>query len=640
MKRVFFTTFLLLTNAVSGAASCADAAPPKPAGPAAPASAVPMPDNPFGHEALPVLQKFCYSCHGGEKTKGSVNLAKYKDTPDMLRETKMWEVALRAVTDKEMPPESKPQPSDKERQALTHWIETALKSIDLSKLPKDPGRVTAHRLTRLEYNNTIRDLLGVDTHPADSFPTDGSGGGGFDNNADTLFVPPLLLEKLLETATDVLDQAPEDRLLVSRSSTNGGKREAARAILMTFATRAYRRPAKKEELDRLMTLYDAADKKGASLKDALKRAFRAVLVSPNFLFRIEADPPADQPGQVNDYELASRLSYFIWASMPDDELMALAGAKALQNPDTLARQVKRMLADPKALALTENFCGQWLGIQSFKTGAPPDRKRFPEFTPSLRDAMYSETMTFFDAVIRHNGSLLDLLDSDYTFVNEELAKHYGIPDVKGREMQRVTLTDKNRGGLLCMGSVLTFNSYPLRTSPVLRGKWVLAELLGTPPPPPPPQVAVLPPDDKPKNGVTFRQSLELHRKKAECASCHSRMDPIGFGLENFDPVGRWRTNIADQPVDASGILTTGEKFTGAAELKVALMKKKDDCVRNLAERMLSYALGRGIENYDASSVKAIVEAIKKDDYKGATLVREIALSYPFRNRRGEKAIEK
>ena len=609
------------------------AVPAPPAKPPAPPAAL-LSD--YARNALPVLQKYCFSCHGVEKSKGGVNFAKYKDTPDMLREPKMWETAVRALADKEMPPESKPQPTDKERDVLWKWIETALKNIDTSKLPKDPGRITAHRLSRAEYNNTIRDLLGVDTHPADNFPADGSGGGGFDNNADTLFIPPIMLEKLLDAASEVLDKAAVEKLWPPRTPPGADKRAGARALIVDFASRAFRQTASNDEIERLMKLYDADTKKGMAELDALKLVYKAVLISPNFLYRIEGDPPAGTPRLLGDFELASRLSYFLWSSMPDAELYKIAEAKKLQDPDMLARQIKRMLADPKAVAFTESFCGQWLGIQNFRSAAQPDPRRFPAFTHSLRDGMYHETMTFFDAVIRQDGSLLDLLDSDYTFLNEELAKHYGIAGVTGKEFRRVKLDDKARGGLLCMASVLTFSSYPLRTSPVLRGKWVLTELLGAPPPPPPANVGVLPPDDKPsKEGATFRQRLELHRKKAECASCHGRMDPIGFGLENFDAIGRWRTEIAGKPVDASGVLTTGEKVNGAIELKAALLKKKDDFLRNITERMLSYSLGRGLESYDAWTVKAIVETVKKENYKGAALVREIALSYPFRYRRGE-----
>lgn len=590
----------------------------------------------YVRDVLPLMQKYCHTCHGGQKTKAGVNFVQFKTTPDMLSDAKLWQTALRMVADKEMPPEDKPQPAANERELIWKWIEVSLKNSDATKLPKEPGRVTARRLSHLEYNNTLRDLLGVDAHYADAFPSDGSGGGGFDNNADTLFTSPLLMEKLLDAATDALDKMPDTRLSRSSSAASGQTRDAARGVLLYFATRAYRRPAASDELERLMKLFDAASTKGGAFYAAIRGAARAALVSPNFLYRIELDPADGAPHSLNDYEVASRLSYFLWSSMPDDELFDLAAAHKLQDPAVLSHQVGRMLADPKAAAFTENFCLQWLGIQNFKNAVPPDPRKFPTFTPSLRDAMVKETTTFFDAVMRQNGSLLDLLDCDYTFVNEELAKHYGLAGVSGPEFRRVKLADKNRGGLLCMASVLAFNSYPQRTSPVLRGKWVLTEMLGAPPPPPPPQVKVLPPDEKAKNGQTFRQSLEEHRKKTECAGCHARMDPIGFGLENFDPIGRWRTEIAGVPVDASGVLTSGEKFNGAVELKAALMKKKDDCVRNLAERMLAYALGRGLENYDAQAVKVIVDSVKKDDYKGATLVREIVLSYPFRFRHGEK----
>lgn len=587
----------------------------------------------FSRDALPVLKNFCHKCHGLEKTKGGVNFVKVTSASDVLKDPKMWQTALRAVRDKEMPPEGKLQPSDAERATLLRWMEATLNSVDVAALTKDPGRVTAHRLNRVEYNNTIRDLLGVDTHPADSFPADGSGGGGFDNNADTLFVPPILLEKLLRTAEEILDKAP-DAMLFAADAKSKPLNLAARESIEHFASRAYRRPATSAEIDGLLKL---AQFKGGDLKEQLKRAYKAVLCSPHFLFRVEIDPPGGQPHPLGDYEMASRLSYFLWASMPDDELLAAAAAKSLQTPETISKQVARMLKDPKARAFCDSFCAQWLDLADFKNTAQPDPRKFPEFTPALRDAMLQETMAFFDNALRGDGSLLDLLDSNYTFLNEDLARHYGIKEVSGKNIRRVSLTDKTRGGLVGMGSVLVRNSYPLRTSPVLRGKWVLSEMLGAPPPPPPADVKVLSTDDKSKDGLPFRKRLELHRSKPECAGCHARMDPIGFGLENFDPMGRWRTEVSGQKVDATGVLTSGEKFDGPAELKAALMKKKDEVIRNLAGRMLSYALGRGLESFDAWTVKQISEAVKKEGYKGPVLVREIALSYPFRNRKGADA---
>ena len=601
------------------------------------AAEAPVPSPDFAHDAQPLLKNFCFKCHGLEKTKGGVNFVAVKSAADALKDPKTWDAALSALREKEMPPEGQPQPSDKERELLASWIDNAFKSFDPSKLPKDPGRVTAHRLSRLEYNNTIRDLLGMDSHPADAFPPDGSGGGGFDNNADTLFVPPILMEKLLRSAGEILDQAPEDRLLKIASRPGVTQDKSPRAMLDFFASKAYRRPATNVEIDALMMLFAVGQKKGLLLKDALKLPYKAVLCSPKFLFRIELDPPGAagrEPHLLSDYELASRLSYFLWSSMPDDELFALADTKALQNPDAIKRQVARMLADKKAAAFSDSFCAQWLDLAEFKTSTQPDPRRFPDFSASLRSSMFDETIAFFDAIVRGGGVLTDFLDSDYSYLNEDLAKHYGIKNVTGPQLRRVALPDKTRGGLLCMGSILVKNSYPQRTSPVLRGKWVLTEMLGTPPPPPPPQVKVLPREDDVKNGLSFRKRLEAHRAKPECAGCHARMDPIGFGLENFDAVGRWRTEISGQKVDATGVLTSGEKFDGPIEMKSVLLKKKDGVLRNLAERMTAYALGRGIETFDAWAIKSMVDTVKQDGYKGASLVREIALSYPFRYRKG------
>jgi hypothetical protein len=359
-------------------------------------------------------------------------------------------------------------------------------------------------------------------------------------------------------------------------------------------------------------------------------------VSPHFLFRVEADNGQTEDSAVGDYELASRLSYFLWSSMPDGELFKLAAAKKLRDPKTLEAQGRRMLLDPKARSFAENFAGQWLRVRELKTTAQPDGRKFPEFTPAVRDAMHDEAVEFFYALLRDNRSLLEVIDADYAFVNETLARHYGLEGVKGEAFRRVSLPDRNRGGVLGMGGVLTLTSYPRRTSPVLRGKWVLEEILGTPPPPPPPLVKSLPPDDRPRDGLTFRQRLEEHRTKAECAGCHKRMDPLGFGLESFDAIGRWRTQIGGQPVDASGQMITGEKFNGPAELKSLLLRRTDDFARNLSEKMLAYALGRGLEYYDTPVVKKIAKALENDGFHAATLVTEILKSYPFQYRRGSR----
>jgi hypothetical protein len=320
--------------------------------------------------------------------------------------------------------------------------------------------------------------------------------------------------------------------------------------------------------------------------------------------------------------------------MPDDSLFELARQKKLRSPSVLEAQVRRMLRSPKSKAFSDSFAGQWLRVRDLYTSVQPDPNMFPAWTPALRDAAYGESVGLFNSVVQNNESVLTLLDSDYTYLNGDLARHYGIEGVYGPEMRRVSLKDKRRGGIITQASVLTLTSYNRRTSPVLRGKWVLEEILGTPPPPPPPSVATLSQDDKPnKEGLTFRQRLEQHRSKPECASCHSRMDPLGFGLENFDVTGKWRTKIADAPVDSSGVLTSGEAFSGPIELKTQLLRRKSDFTRNLSEKMLAYSLGRGLEPYDLPAVRKITNAVEKDDYRSGTLIAEIVKSYPFQYRK-------
>ena len=582
-----------------------------------------------------IVEDTCHKCHDKDTAKGDLNLASFKTQADFERDPKLLEKLVRFVRDRDMPPPGKrPQPSEQDRQKFVDCGPFTLAHIDYTQFPKDPGRVTIHRLSRIEYNNTIRDLLGVTNTPADKFPADGGGGGGFDNNADTLFVPPILLEKYLEAAGEVLAVA-SPQIFAERPGLLKTKSMAARKDIGFFAARAFRRPVEKPEIDALMGLFEEANKRGENFESAVKYALKAVLVSPHFLFRIEKDRGVPEPYRVNDYELASRLSYFLWSSMPDLELFTLAGKNLLHESATLEAQVKRMLRDPKARALAENFAGQWLRVRELKITVQPDPGRFKRFTPELRESMYAEAIEFFAAMIREDASLLSLLDADHSYINEALAQHYGLTNlnITGSQLRRVTLPDRTRGGVLGMGAVLTLTSYPQRTSPVLRGKWVLEELLGQPPPPPPPDAGGLPAEDAPKNGLTFRQRLEEHRKKPQCAGCHARMDPLGFGLENFDAIGRWRTKIGSEPVDATGLMSNGDKFTGPSELKSLLLARKDDFARNLTERMLAYALGRGVEFYDMPSITTITDTLKTDGYRSSTLVTEIVKSYPFQFRR-------
>jgi mono/diheme cytochrome c family protein len=609
---------------------------------AAPSQASPDPVV-FEKEIKPLLTKYCAPCHGAKKVRGGVNVEEYADLARVQKDQVTWRSVARQIHERSMPPEGVTQPTQAERDKMDAYLTHALNNVGEGAVPKDPGRVLIHRLSRLEYNNTVRDLFGVTSRPADTFPADGSGGGGFDNNADTLFVPPILMERYLEAAGEILRDANPDRLFFLKPTKTRTPRQTAAEILRKHATRAYRRPLEPGEAERLLLLYDRAIKDKETHENAIRFALKAVLIAPSFLFRVEQDKVAQGSGgaaPLSDYELASRLSYFLWASMPDDTLFELARTKKLRAPGVLEAQIQRMLKSPKSKAFADSFAGQWLRVRDLYTSVQPDPNLFPDWTPALRDAAYNESICLFQSVLQNDESVLTLLDSNYTYLNGDLAKHYGIDGVTGPEMRRVQLTDRRRGGVLTQASVLTLTSYNRRTSPVLRGKWVLEEILGTPPPPPPPSVATLSQDDKPnKEGLTFRQRLEQHRSKPECASCHSRMDPLGFGLENFDVTGKWRVKIADAPVDSSGVLTSGEKFSGPIELKAQLLRRKEDFARNLSEKMLAYALGRGLEPYDLPAVRKITAALEKDDYRSGALLAEIVKSYPFQYRKnGETAV--
>jgi hypothetical protein len=363
-------------------------------------------------------------------------------------------------------------------------------------------------------------------------------------------------------------------------------------------------------------------------------ALSSILVNPHFLFRIEHDPPGVAGGaayQVSELELASRLSFFLWSSIPDDELLDVAIAGELSKPESLEQQVRRLLADPRAHALVSNFAGQWLHLRNLEV-VTPDLRLFPDFDDNLRQAFRQETELLFENILREDRSVLDLLNSDYTFLNERLARHYAIPHVYGTRFRRVALgEDSQRGGLLRQGSILTVTSYATRTSPVLRGKWILDNMLGTPPPPPPANVPALT-DNTVSSTLSVRERLAEHRANAACASCHNLMDPVGFSLENFDAVGRWRTLEAGRPIDAAGGLPDGSQFTGATGLEQALLRRPEIFVGALAEKLLTYALGRGVEESDGPAIRKIVREAQERDYRFSALVLGIAGSTPFQMR--------
>ncbi len=431
------------------------------------------------------------------------------------------------------------------------------------------------------------------------------------------------------------------RRIFIRQPTPRTENEVAREIIGNFARRAYRRPVTKDEVERLFGIFKMVRKDGGKFESGIKLALQAVLVSPNFLFRGELQPEPDNPDAIHpidEYALATRLSYFLWSSMPDDELFAQAAKGTLRK--NLEGEVKRMLKDSKAHALVENFADQWLQIRNLAM-MTPDKQTFPEFDEELRSAMAGETERFFEYIMKENRSILEFLDADYTFLNERLARLYGIDGVKGSGFQRVSLKGSGRGGLLTQASILTITSTPTRTSPVKRGKWVLENILGTPPPPPLPNVPVLKEGKEAALTGTMRQRMEQHRADPVCASCHARMDPIGFGFENYNGIGAWRNKDGEFPIDASGKLFSGESFDGANGLKTILLKRKrDQFVRCLSEKMLTYALGRGLEHYDKCAVDRITKNLGRNGYRFSSLVLEVVQSAPFENRRGEMTDDK
>jgi mono/diheme cytochrome c family protein len=407
-------------------------------------------------------------------------------------------------------------------------------------------------------------------------------------------------------------------------------------ILTTLARRAYRRPVTSGEVASLKKFVAMGQADGMSVEQGIGLALQAMLVSPHFLFHIERDLHPGDPSRahrISDVELASRLSYFLWNSMPDDELLGLAESRRLNEPAVLEAQVKRMLADRRSSALAENFAGQWLEIRNLDS-IKPDPQKFPAWSPELREAMKTETRMFFDEILRKNRPISEFLNARYTFLNEFLANYYGIPGVTGPEFRRVELTTDERGGVLAHGSVLSVSSYPTRTSVVIRGKYILQNILGTPPPPPPADVPAL---DETAVGSTMslRQQMEKHRSDAVCASCHSRMDPLGFGLENYDAVGKWRTQDGSFPVDSSGILPSGRSFSNPAEMRQVLVELLPDFSRTLTEKMLIYSLGRGLERYDRPTVRDITTRLAASDHGLETLITEVVRSLPFQSRRAE-----
>jgi mono/diheme cytochrome c family protein len=835
------TLILLFVAAASLAASASSG----------PAAADRDPDRAaFDAVVKPFFEKNCTDCHNNRRQKGGMNLERIATADLVSTHLEDIEHVLLKLRTGEMPPEDEERPDQKDVEAVTAWIEREFSRLE-RVTPPDPGRITARRLNRTEYNNTVRDLFGVDVRPADDFPQDDAG-YGFDNIADVLSLSPVLLEKYMVAAEKVVrtamfgqeTQAPAlirlkaptavvaplrevpaaydasglslpnsahalQRITVGgqyiiRTFMNGkrplgsmpvrvglyvdgtlvaeqvldpaaqaafeddeqeldgktlefkvplamGERWIAATIIDLYdglpvrfngpkpsdrpeqytvkefkppprvvtderlaelrqafekrqaglknapinqarvgrlelagpfeadtkpsreslarvyacghvhvgrarspnaphqawcglknisavAQRAFRRPVAREELVPYVAVMARAQKDGESFDEALAIALQALLVSPDFLFRIEQDrvaPAGAQVASIGEHELASRLSYFLWASMPDAELRRLADRRLLRSKGVLEAQVRRMLADAKSKALVEEFGGQWLQFRALES-VSPDRDKFPAFDNYLRLSMRNETMLFFEHIVREDRSVLEFLDAKYTYLNERLARHYGVDGVAGPAFRKVDLADGQRGGVLTQASVLTVSSYATRTSPVLRGKWVLDNLLDAPPPDPPANVPAL---DETAVGQTasLRQQMEAHRANPTCASCHRRMDPLGFGLENYDAIGAWRAMDGKFAIDPKGELPDGRTFHQPSELRTILVQDRQDFARALTSKLMIYALGRGLERHDKPTVRGIVSRLPQHDYRFSGLVLEIVNSLPFQMRRAAPA---
>ena len=839
----------------------------------------------FKDSVQPFLKTHCTFCHNDELKTADLSFDGYQDERSALQDGKVWGRVKQMLDRKMMPPSPRPRPAPEEVAAVLDWIDANLANLAPEDTQLNPGRVTARRLNRAEYNNTVRDLLGIDFRPADDFPVDDTG-YGFDNIGDVLSISPVLMEKYMAAADKIVRRAivadrrvkpkvlrysapraegeqrqigaagrvpysPEGRLAVRhlfpatgeydlrlrfvdrrrvperrpewphrvpelieqvldlkvetidldmlakefclsldhaiqfmekfdapkragtfvferetllsklveyrdwleenpeppplppppplpvvftldgeklasyraerkldyeepdpvRVRVEAGERElyaevltpegerwnpnsldwteyrsanyknaarmvfadyieikgpfnsepaplrqshreimvcepadnsfegiCAERILGRLVRLAFRRPVTEKEVRSYARFANDAVKQGASFEQGIQLALKAILVSPQFLFRIERDPDPARPSPtrpIDDFELASRLSYFLWSSMPDEELLKAAARGDLRTKDGRRAQVMMMIRDKKSQAFVDNFAGQWLQLRNVSL-AKPDPETFPEFDEELREAMVRESELFFDHIMREDRSIFELLKADYTFLNERLAKHYGIEGVEGPGFRRVQLSGEQRGGVLTQASVLTVSSYPTRTSPVLRGLWVLETLLGDRPPDPPGDVPKLD-EQRVAKGASLRQMLERHRAAPSCAVCHDRMDPIGFGLENYNAIGGWRTADGNFPIDASGELPGGKRFDGPAGLRAVLYAQQDQFARNLTEKVLTYALGRGLESYDEPVIEEIRRDIARNGYRFSSLVLGIVESMPFQMRLEERS---
>lgn len=611
----------------------------------------------YAKDILPIIQSRCIECHSGKEADGEFDLSRFTSGDSAAMAGDVWERVARRIRQNEMPPEGSPGLNDPQKGAFNGWLDSRPDQDLCNQLASDEtqawyrGHVMSRRLTRTEYGNAIKDLIGLELKPHELPPSDGAGGEGFDTVGDALFTSPIHMEAYLVAADRIIETALPDvsedaspeiiaartAILCGMSTTPDPKssvenREAVRQCVKRFAKRAWRRPVADEEVERLLTIYDAALERSLAHMAAFREPLKAVLVSPHFLFVVESEPTGGGVQRISSHQLATRLALLIWSSIPDERLLELADQEKLFEETILRQEVRRMLTDPKAVALGENFGLQWLGLREFGNGPRPDSEVFPQFSDVLAGDMREEAILTVANVFRDDEPLTRLVDAQYIYANGRLAAYYGVPVDEGANWQRVQLPNRQRGGVMTMASVLTSASYPRRTSPVLRGRWILEEVLGSRVPPPPPNVPALEESHEEGKNLTLRERLELHRQKAECASCHNRMDPLGFGLENFDGIGRWRESDNGQPIDAEGKLPSGDQFSGPEELKTVILKRSGEFQKHFVRKLIGFAYGRELTKFDNCVVDQCLKKLKDNDLKAAVLIEEIALSFPFQHR--------
>lgn len=585
---------------------------------------------------VPLLKKSCGGCHSDESASGDLNIDALVGQQPLVINRERWKNVIQQLKIRSMPPADADPVPEEDRALLAAWLTHAIDDFDYESI-RQPGFEAARRLTHAEYNNTVRDLLGVDVRPADRFPADMTASSGFENSANSLFMQPVLLERYLGAAELIVDRAlPLDG---AESPTSGwpallkgadlSESRERRDVLQRFLTRAFRRQADIAEVDSFEQLVDDSMAEGGNPKNAIREAVRIALVSPSFLMKVETETKPGESQQISDWELASRLSFFLWASMPDERLFELAARGTLHEPDVLRAEVRRMLQNPRSSTLGSEFAAQWLGFDGMDRlpRSPIDN---PWQTDSLIKSMKQESATLFHHLVSNNLAVDRLVDADFTFVNEELARHYGISGIRGEELRLISLRDSPRRGVLGHGSVLAVTSFPGRTSPVVRGNWILSQLLGTPPPPPPPNVSELDERVAENRRLTARQKLELHRSNPNCYTCHSQIDPLGFALESFEWFGRHRPR---QKADVSGQFPGGQPFQGLRGLASTLVSERiDDLSEQVTRKMLAYALGRQLEYFDEATVRDVIRAFQSDGRRMHALIHAIVNSDAFQKK--------